>query len=70
MDDPCGSTGGAAAAVMRKSSTEGVAFSEDDEGFAERSCVDGNLGVYCPCLEATVTGQEVSQQKVGHLRVR
>lgn len=23
-------------------------------------CIDGNLGVYCPCFVATVTGEEVS----------
>lgn len=36
---------------------------EEEEGsFSDQDCVDGNLGVYCPCFVATVTGEEVSQR--------
>ena len=51
--DPCG-----AASESASGSASGKEEGEE-EAFAEKSCVDGNLGVYCPCLEATVTGRQV-----------
>lgn len=55
-DDPCGVLGQAEnGAVTSSSESEGGGV-----GFAGQSCVDGNIGVYCPCLEATVTEEEVT----------
>lgn len=36
---------------------------EGEGGFAETGCRDGNLGVYCPCFFATVTGEEVREKE-------
>lgn len=51
-DDPCGTT------VTFMATTQGDA--DDSESGAGQTCIDGDLGVYCACYDATVTGQEVS----------
>lgn len=37
--------------------------SEEEGSFSNQDCVDGNLGVYCPCFVATITGEEVSRRE-------
>lgn len=60
-DDPCGSN-----ATFQ--SIGGVSSNSDGEGLS-LSCVDGALGVYCPCFEATVTGEEVRGERAPVLAV-
>lgn len=49
--DPCG-----AAAVQ---AVQGGSDTSDPAEFVNQACVEGNLGVYCPCFEATITGKKV-----------
>lgn len=60
-NDPCSTAAsGSFSTVRRRLLTDSAdTDDEDTEEFDQKTCVDGNLGVYCPCLEATITGQEV-----------
>lgn len=44
------------------SSSEGSRNNNISAGGGSESCVDGDLGVYCPCYVATVTGEEVGAE--------
>lgn len=72
--DPCsalGTTTSSAAASLPPSeramssssevdgSGSGRVFEGAEGDFTDQSCVDGNLGVYCPCFQATITGEQV-----------
>lgn len=57
-DDPCGTT----------EAFVGSAIDNDNSGGGDGgglSCVDGDLGVYCPCFVATVTGVKVGEEVDG-----
>ena len=45
--------------VVQSPSSSGGVFEGGEGDFTDLACVDGNLGVYCPCFQATVTGAQV-----------
>lgn len=50
---------------LSSSSTSLAGEEEEEGGFSDLGCIDGNLGVYCPCFVATVTGEEVRGETGG-----
>lgn len=63
--DPCGTTatflGGVGYGEVSSDSdaSSSTETRNSNDGGGGESCVDGDLGVYCPCFVATVTGEEV-----------